>query len=121
MWSRSACNSGWKQIREVVYGLAVGCRENVHVKQFGGRNGAVTKPQAGGKPAKTPIHPDVAQSGSARALGAWGRRFESCRPDHYIEASLNGMTWDFDSQIAWFESSSLSHYADVVEWQTRQI
>ena len=56
-----------------------------------------------------PTHPDVAQSGSARALGAWGRRFESCRPDHYIEASLNGMTWDFDPQIAWFESSSLSH------------
>ena len=23
----------------------------------------------------------VAQFGSARALGAWGRRFESCRPD----------------------------------------
>ena len=71
--------------------------------------GQSPNPQAGGKPAKTPIHPDVAQSGSARALGAWGRRFESCRPDHYIEASLNGMTWDFDSQIAWFESSSLSH------------
>ena len=68
-----------------------------------------------------PTHLDVAQSGSARALGAWGRRFESCHPDHYIEASLNGMTWDFDPHIAWFESSSLSHYADVVEWQTRQI
>ena len=24
----------------------------------------------------------VAQFGSARALGAWGRRFESCHPDH---------------------------------------
>ena len=26
----------------------------------------------------------VAQFGSARALGAWGRRFESCRPDREI-------------------------------------
>ncbi len=25
----------------------------------------------------------VAQSGSARALGAWGRRFESSHPDQY--------------------------------------
>lgn len=24
----------------------------------------------------------VAQFGSARGLGPWGRRFESCRPDH---------------------------------------
>lgn len=46
-----------------------------------------------------PTHPDVAQSGSARALGAWSRRFESCRPDHYIVASLNSMTRDFDSRI----------------------
>ncbi len=26
----------------------------------------------------------VAQSGSAHAWGAWGRRFESCQPDHYL-------------------------------------
>ena len=26
-------------------------------------------------------HRGVAQFGSARALGAWGRRFESCHPD----------------------------------------
>ena len=52
IWSRSSCNSRWKQIREVVYGLAVGCRENVHVKQFGGRNGAVTKPPSWWKASK---------------------------------------------------------------------
>jgi hypothetical protein len=29
-------------------------------------------------------HPnrDVAQPGSAHAWGAWGRKFESCHPDH---------------------------------------
>ena len=27
---------------------------------------------------------DVAQFGSAYALGAWGRRFESCHPDIVI-------------------------------------
>ena len=27
------------------------------------------------------VHRGVAQFGSARALGAWGRRFESCHPD----------------------------------------
>lgn len=25
---------------------------------------------------------DVAQSGSVQAWGAWGRKFESCRPDN---------------------------------------
>ena len=27
---------------------------------------------------------DVAQPGSAHAWGAWGRRFESARPDHFF-------------------------------------
>ena len=32
----------------------------------------------------------VAQFGSARALGAWGRRFESFHPDHfYIKDIFN--------------------------------
>lgn len=29
------------------------------------------------------LHRDVAQLGSAAALGAVGRRFESCRPDRF--------------------------------------
>ena len=33
-------------------------------------------------------HPDIAQSGSARALGAWGRRFESYYPDQGDIAQL---------------------------------
>ena len=32
-------------------------------------------------PHSPPFHPGVAQSGSARALGAWGRGFESLHPD----------------------------------------
>ena len=28
----------------------------------------------------------VAQPGSASALGAEGRRFESCRPDHFLKS-----------------------------------
>ena len=32
----------------------------------------------------------VAQFGSARALGAWGRRFESCHPDHGVTSWSSG-------------------------------
>jgi ETC complex I subunit conserved region len=32
----------------------------------------------------------VAQSGSALVLGTKGRRFESCRPDHFTQYSLGG-------------------------------
>ena len=33
-------------------------------------------------------HRGVAQSGSASALGAEGRRFESSRPDHFSEDTM---------------------------------
>ena len=32
----------------------------------------------------------VAQFGSARALGAWGRRFKSCHPDHIFQGKYHG-------------------------------
>ncbi len=34
----------------------------------------------------------VAQFGSARGLGPWGREFESLHPDHL----LNPYSWDLD-------------------------
>ena len=40
------------------------------------------KQQAGGSSPSFGTTRGVAQSGSASALGAEGRRFKSCRPDH---------------------------------------
>ncbi len=40
---------------------------------------------AGSNPVSRSIR-DVAQSGSASALGAEGRRFKSCHPDHFYGA-----------------------------------
>lgn len=39
----------------------------------------------------------IAQSGSALALGARGRKFESYYPDQIIAPSSNGKTTDFES------------------------
>ena len=42
----------------------------------------------------------VAQSGSAPVLGTGGRKFESCRPDHYnhsVFGVLKEMDWVGDS------------------------
>ena len=41
---------------------------------------------------------DVAQLGSAPALGAGGRRFESCHPDAYLELEKSGVSEVQDSQ-----------------------
>ena len=40
----------------------------------------------------------VAQFGSARALGAWGRRFESCHSDHLLKFVL--APWSSGQDIA---------------------
>ena len=59
----------------------------------------------------------VAQSGSASALGAEGRRFESCRPDHLgkrmmseqennerlVKVVMIGLTLRFENEAKMFE------------------
>lgn len=45
--------------------------------------------EVGGGVQKEDHHPLLAQSGSASALGAEGRRFESYQPDHILEAVVS--------------------------------
>ena len=54
----------------------------------------------------------VAQSGSAPALGAGGRRFKSCRPDHLPVRSSIGQDTGFSSRQQGFNSPTDLHIRD---------
>ena len=43
------------------------------------------------RPPQSRFHRSVAQSGSAHAWGAWGRRFESCRSDQHQRRGVSSM------------------------------
>ena len=53
---------------------------------------------------------DLAQFGSAPALGAGGRGFESLNPDHFFGASPSGKAAVFGTAMRWFESSRPSQF-----------
>lgn len=62
-------------------------------------------------------HLGIAQPGSARALGAWGREFDSLYRDQLLGYGEMVITLDFDSGISGSSPDSPArYYCEVAQW-----